>query len=91
MVRSSRNGGSWPSSTRSVGASTVPATRARLRQPAGDGAQQRGLAGAVLADQADPAPGLGDQVDPGQRGAVAEGDGEVADDDRLERADMRES
>ncbi len=55
----------------------------RLREPAGDGAQQRGLAGAVLADQPDPAPGLGDQVDPGQRGAVTEGDGEVADDDRL--------
>ena len=55
-----------------------------LGQPARDGAQQRGLAGAVLADQPDPPPRLGEQVDAAQRGAVPERDGEVVDDDGLE-------
>ena len=89
MVRSSRNGGSWPSSTRSVGASSVPATRAVVRQSAGDRPQQGRLAGAVLPDQADPPPRLGDQVDAGQGGAVTERDGEVAEDDGLEPRDDR--
>ena len=68
---SSGKGGSWPSITRSSGRSTVPATVARGGQPAGDGAQQGGLADAVLPDQADAAAGLGEQVDAGQDGAGA--------------------
>ena len=59
-----------------------------VRQAARDRAQQGRLAGAVLADQPDPPAGLGDQVDPGQRGAVAERDGDVAERRRVGRADM---
>ena len=51
--------------------------------------QQGRLAGAVLPDQADPPPRLGDQVDAGQGGAVAERDGEVAEDDGLEPGNDR--
>ena len=58
--------------------------RAGRGQPPGDRTEQRGLARTVLADQPDPAPRLGDQVDPVQHGAVAEADGEVADDDGLQ-------
>ena len=49
------------------------------RQRAGDGPQQGGLAGAVLADQADPSAGLGGQVDAVEHLPGAEPDVEVAD------------
>ena len=56
----------------------------RGRKAAGHGAQQRGLAGPVLAHQADAPARLGDEVDAGEGRGVAEGDGQVADDDGVE-------
>jgi hypothetical protein len=55
-----------------------------LGQPPCDGAEHGRLAGAVLADQADAPPRLGDELDAGEHRAVTEGDGQVADDDGAE-------
>ncbi len=82
MVALSRKGGSWPSSTRSDGARTVPVRRAPCRKPSRDGTEQGGLAHAVLTDEADPPTRLRQQVDAGQDGAVGIGDREPADDER---------
>ena len=53
--------------------------------PAGEQAQQRRLAGAVLADQADARPGGGDEIDAVEDGARAEGADEAVGDQRRER------
>ncbi len=49
------------------------------RKVAGDGAQQRGFAGAVAADQADAAAGIDRQVRGVEQGAAAEADGDGGD------------
>ena len=77
-VASSGNGGSWSSSPMSAGRARPRRRRGRCR-PAGEQPQQRGLAGAVLADQADAPARLGEQVDAAQDGAVPEPDGEDAE------------
>ena len=84
MVARSRNGGSCPRSTRSDGRPDGPGDPCRCGQPPGDRTQQGGLADAVLADQADPATGLGEQVDARQDGAVGVGHGQSGHDERSE-------
>ena len=53
-------------------------------QPSGDRAQEGRLADAVLADEADAAARLGEQVDPGQDRAVGVGDRQSRDHERRE-------
>ena len=87
IVRSSRNGGSWPSSTRSPGRRAPrwsPETLAVAGRRPATARSSVDLPVPFSPDQADPPARLGDEVDAGEGGGVAEGDGEVADDDGLE-------
>ena len=65
-------------SARAGGEADVAAVERKL---AGDGAQQRGLAGAVAADQADAAARVDRQVGAVQQRAAAEADGDAGDDE----------
>ncbi len=56
----------------------------RGEQPC-DAGEQRRLAGAVLADEADPVAGWHGEVDAVEHGSAVERDGQVTDDDGLDR------
>ena len=56
---------------------------------AGDGAQQRGFAGAVAADQADAAAGIDREIGPVQQGAATKADDGTGNDEQRHEADGR--
>ena len=61
-----------------VRAGDVAVTVGGARQGAGQGPEQGGLGGPILADKTDPAPGRCDEVEIGEDAAAAERDGEAA-------------